>query len=63
MTKTLPDKRGHFGLFGGKYVPETLMAPLKELEEAYLFARRDLLFQKELLQLILIYINILAADL
>ena len=48
MTKTLPDKRGHFGLFGGKYVPETLMAPLKELEEAYLFARRDLLFQKEL---------------
>ena len=48
MTKVLPDKRGHFGLFGGKYVPETLMTPLKELEEAYLFARKDAFFQKEM---------------
>gem|GEM_PF-3593428 len=31
----LPDSRGHFGLFGGKYVPETLMSPLEELEQAY----------------------------
>lgn len=31
----LPDKNGHFGLYGGKYVPETLMAPLEELEKAY----------------------------
>jgi tryptophan synthase beta chain len=44
----LPDKRGHFGIFGGKYVPETLMAPLKELEKAYLCAKRDSLFKKEL---------------
>jgi tryptophan synthase beta chain len=27
-----PDKKGYFGIFGGKFVPETLMAPLKELE-------------------------------
>lgn len=31
----LPDKNGHFGLYGGKYVPETLMAPLEELEKSY----------------------------
>ncbi|OGP56512.1 MAG: tryptophan synthase subunit beta [Deltaproteobacteria bacterium RBG_13_52_11b] len=43
-----PDKAGHFGAFGGRYVPETLMAPLKELERAYLSARKDPLFQKEL---------------
>lgn len=48
MTKTLPDKRGHFGVFGGKYVPETLMTPLKELEEAYFSSKKDTLFQKEL---------------
>ena len=48
MTKTLPDKRGHFGIFGGKYVPETLMTPLKELEEAYFSSKKDILFQKEL---------------
>ena len=43
-----PDKAGHFGVFGGRYVPETLMAPLKELERAYLSMRKDPLFQKEL---------------
>ena len=43
-----PDKSGHFGIFGGKYVPETLMAPLEELERAYLSSKRDPLFQKEL---------------
>lgn len=41
-----PDKRGHFGIFGGKYVPETLMAPLEELEKAYLASRKDGSFQK-----------------
>jgi tryptophan synthase beta chain len=44
----IPDKRGHFGVFGGKYVPETLMAPLEELEKAYLSAKKDTLFQREL---------------
>jgi tryptophan synthase beta chain len=43
-----PDKRGHFGIFGGKYVPETLMAPLKELEKAYLSTKKDRLFKREL---------------
>ena len=41
-----PDKKGHFGIFGGKYVPETLMAPLKELERAYLSERRTLSFKR-----------------
>jgi len=43
-----PDRRGHFGIFGGKYVPETLMAPLQELERTYLSVRKDPLFQREL---------------
>jgi len=44
----VPDARGHFGPYGGRYVPETLMAPLEELERAYLEARRDPQFQDEL---------------
>ena len=48
MRRSLPDRQGHFGAFGGRYVPETLMTPLKELEEAYLSAKKDILFQKEL---------------
>ena len=44
---SIPDKRGHFGVLGGKYVPETLMAPLEELEEAYRSIKKDGLFQKE----------------
>jgi tryptophan synthase beta chain len=43
-----PDKKGHFGIFGGRYVPETLMAPLEELERAYLSTKKDSLFNKEL---------------
>ena len=48
MQKSFPDKQGHFGIFGGKYVPETLMAPLQELERAYLSIKKDPLFQSEL---------------
>ncbi len=48
MRKTLPDKNGHFGIFGGRYAAETLMSALIELEEAYLHARRDKGFQEEL---------------
>ncbi len=44
----LPDARGHFGIFGGRYVPETLMAPLEELELAYREAKADPQFQAEL---------------
>ena len=47
-TLSLPDARGHFGDYGGMYVPETLMTPLFELTEAYHEARKDPAFQKEL---------------
>src|SRR6266498_4071334 len=47
-SKTLPDTHGHFGPYGGRFVPETLMHPLQELEEAYLHAQKDLEFQQEL---------------
>jgi tryptophan synthase beta chain len=47
-TSPLPDARGHFGTFGGMFVPETLMSPLRELADAYDNARRDPAFQREL---------------
>lgn len=53
----IPDRRGHFGVFGGKYVPETLMAPLDELEKAYLSVKRDTLFQRELSSLLRDYVG------
>ena len=43
-----PDAQGHFGPFGGRYVPETLMHPLKELEQEYFTAQVDPVFQQEL---------------
>lgn len=46
--KNMPDKRGYFGAFGGKFVPETLMKALEELEQAYATARRDKGFQEKL---------------
>ena len=45
---TWPDARGRFGEFGGRFVPETLMHPIEELEQAYLATRRDPKFQAEL---------------
>lgn len=45
---SVPDPRGHFGVFGGAYVPETLVTPLQELEKAYLEARADPSFAEEL---------------
>ena len=47
-TQIMPDARGRFGPYGGRYVPETLMAPLEELEAAYVAARADRNFQLEL---------------
>jgi tryptophan synthase beta chain len=44
----MPDRRGYFGDFGGKYVPETLMAALDEFESAYRKLRRDREFKLEL---------------
>src|SRR3970040_2805934 len=42
-----PDRRGHFGPYGGRYVAETLMPALVELERAYAAARRDAAFRQE----------------
>jgi len=47
-TQTWPDARGRFGPYGGRYVPETLVAPLEELEQAYAAARADAAFAKQL---------------
>ncbi len=47
---SLPDGRGHFGDYGGMYVPETLMTALYELRDAYAEAKKDPLFVKELNQ-------------
>ncbi len=48
----VPDAGGHFGPYGGRYVPETLMAPLEQLEQAYIESRRDPGFQAELAELL-----------
>ena len=48
MNMMLPDKKGHFGIFGGKFVPETLMPALKDLEQNYKLAQKDSSFKKEL---------------
>ena len=45
--RALPDRRGYFGEFGGKYVPETLMAALDEFERAYRKVSRDRAFRRE----------------
>ena len=47
-TASAPDQQGHFGPYGGRYVPETLMHPLQELEREYLRAAADPGFQREL---------------
>ncbi|MGB6875070.1 MAG: tryptophan synthase subunit beta [Candidatus Acidiferrales bacterium] len=47
-TEKMPDARGRFGVYGGRYVPETLMAPLEELELVYEEARGDAVFQAQL---------------
>lgn len=50
--KTQPDELGHWGIYGGRYVPETLMAPLEELTAAYFTARQDPAFESELATLL-----------
>ena len=49
---TLPDAQGHFGDYGGRFVPETLVPALDELEAAWRAARADALFQRELDELL-----------
>src|SRR6058998_3737883 len=43
----VPDAQGHFGPYGGRFVPETLMHPLQELEDEYARAQKDPAFQRE----------------
>ena len=45
---SIPDAAGRFGPYGGRYVPETLVHPLRELEEEYFRAQQDPEFQREL---------------
>ncbi|HYA12862.1 MAG TPA: tryptophan synthase subunit beta [Syntrophales bacterium] len=47
MHQSLPDRKGHFGIFGGRYVAETLMPALIELEEAYISSKKDKAFKNE----------------
>ena len=51
----LPDANGHFGRFGGRFVPETLMSPLIELERAFRAAWRDARFRRRLAELLSSY--------
>ncbi|RDU36480.1 tryptophan synthase subunit beta [Neobacillus piezotolerans] len=59
MMKTymMPDERGHFGTFGGRFVPETLMQAILQMEEAYKEAKNDPLFQLELSRLLKDYVG------
>jgi tryptophan synthase beta chain len=52
-----PDEGGHFGIYGGRFVPETLMHPLEELTAAYEAARRDPEFQNQLNNLLSSYVG------
>src|SRR5215469_1992663 len=55
MTITQPDAGGHFGPYGGRYVPEVLMSPLEELERTYNEAKVDPEFHRELEDLLTKY--------
>lgn len=48
IQKSMPDETGHFGGYGGRFVAETLFAPLEELDQAYRVAQADPSFQQEL---------------
>ncbi|MDQ0184180.1 tryptophan synthase subunit beta [Cytobacillus sp. FSL W7-1323] len=56
-TTTLPDEKGHFGTYGGRYVPETLMQAILELEKEYEKAKVDPAFQNELNDLLRDYVG------
>ncbi len=57
MTYALPDEGGHFGKYGGRFVSETLMRPLLELEAAYGRARQDRAFQEEFSEELRLYVG------
>src|SRR5947209_9657370 len=47
VEESVPDQLGHFGPYGGRFVPETLMHPLQELEDEYVRSQNDPAFQRE----------------
>jgi tryptophan synthase beta chain len=57
LIDSLPDNGGHFGHYGGSFVPETLMHPLEELKAAYAEARLDQSFQREFETLLREYVG------
>jgi len=57
MLSALPDANGHYGQYGGSFVPETLMHPLEELKAAYAEARADESFQREFETLLREYVG------
>src|SRR5205814_3783353 len=52
-----PDARGYYGAYGGRFVPETLVAPVEELTAAYFRVRADSGFQQELMTLLRNYVG------
>ena len=52
-----PDARGYFGAFGGRFVPETLVEPIEQLERAYFEVRSDPGFEAELARLLKHYVG------
>src|SRR5262245_18943854 len=53
----VPDARGRFGPYGGRYVPETLVAALDQLDQAYREAKEDKAFQTEFRRLLVDYVG------
>ena len=56
-TNDLPDQSGRYGRFGGRYVPETLMPAINELEESYRQVQTDDKFQAELSELLINFVG------
>jgi len=57
LSRRDPDARGYFGDFGGRFVPETLVEPVEELERAYFAVREDPAFAEELRRLLKHYVG------
>jgi tryptophan synthase beta chain len=57
LSRRDPDARGYFGAYGGRFVPETLVEPVEELERAYFAARDDAAFDAELTRLLREYVG------
>ena len=58
MKPTQPNKKGHFGEYGGMYVPETLMEPLNDLTRIFKDSIKDPAFKKELAHCLKAYVGL-----